>query len=80
MDKPPVVKVFKTKDGVQYYFWCPFCNSFHYHGAVSLGHRYSHCTTKNSLYMGEYILKEYTKKELREMGLPSDYYEKRQKK
>lgn len=76
----PEVKVFITKDGVQYYFWCPFCKTFHRHGAAGLGHRLSHCTNNNSEYkFGGYILKEYTKKELRELGLPTDYYEKRKK-
>lgn len=76
----PVVKVFITDDGVQYFFWCPFCKTFHRHGAVGLGHRLAHCTNRNSEYIfGGYILKEYTKKELREIGLPTDYYEKRKK-
>lgn len=78
----PVVKVFQTKDGVQYVFWCPFCNTIHRHGAVSLGHRIAHCNhLSNSPYLFDgYILKEYTKKELKELGLPTDYYEKRKKK
>lgn len=76
----PVVKVFKTDDGRGYFFWCPFCNRFHTHGTDGLGHRLAHCTNRNSEFIfGEYILKEYTKKELKEIGLPTDYYEKRKK-
>ncbi len=79
--KTPVVKVFITDDGVQYFFWCSFCNCFHRHGAVSAGHRIAHCTNHYSPYLRDgYILKEYTQKELRELGLPTDYYEKRKKK
>lgn len=72
----PSVKVFITKDGVQYFFWCSFCNRFHYHGASGLGHRLPHCINQNSPYLGNngYILKQYTQKELRELGLPTDYY------
>lgn len=79
--KTPVVKVFITDDGVQYFFWCSFCNCFHRHGAVSAGHRIAHCNhLSNSPYLFDgYILKEYTKKELKELGLPTDYYEKRKK-
>lgn len=81
MDKIPIVKVFITKDGLQYFFWCSFCNAFHRHGAASLGHRIAHCTYKsNSPYLLDgYVLKEYTQKELRELGLPIDYYKKRKK-
>lgn len=76
----PVVKVFKTIEGRGYFFWCPFCNRFHTHGTDGLGHRLAHCTNRNSEFIfGEYILKEYTQKELREIGLPTDYYKKRQK-
>lgn len=83
MDKEiPVVKVFITDDGMGYFFWCPFCKSFHIHGTAGLVHRLAHCNHhSNSEYIfGGYILKEYTKKELREIGLPTDYYEKRKKK
>lgn len=78
----PVVKVFLSKDGVQYYFWCPFCKEFHHHGAAGLGHRIAHCNhNSNSPYLrAGYILKEYTKKELKELGLPTDYYSMRKKK
>lgn len=76
----PVVKVFITKDGRGYFFWCPFCRCFHTHGAAGLGHRLAHCTNRNSEYtFGEYILKEFTQEELREIGLPTDYYKKRKK-
>ena len=80
--KIPEVKVFITKDGVQYFFWCSFCNCFHRHSALGLGHRIPHCINKsNSPYLLDgYILKQYTKKELRELGLPTDYYEKRKNK
>ena len=77
----PVVKVFQSKDGVQYVFWCNYCNCFHRHGAVSLGHRIAHCTNHYSPYLRDgYILKEYTLKELRELGLPTDHYSKHKKK
>lgn len=81
MDKIPIVKVFITKDGVQYFFWCSFCNRFHYHGAVSAGHRIAHCKSNSgSPYLFDgYILKKYNQKELRELGLPIDYYKKRKK-
>ena len=80
--KIPEVKVFKTKDGVQYFFWCGYCNCFHRHGAGEdgEGHRIAHCTNPYSPYLFDgYILKEYTQKELREIGLPIDYYKKRVK-
>ena len=79
--KIPEVKVFITKDGVQYFFWCPFCNYVHRHGAVSLGHRIAHCSHRsNSPYLLDgYILKEYTQKELREMVLPKKKKKKRKK-
>ncbi len=82
MDEYPIVKVFRSKDGVQYVFWCPFCNCIHRHGAVSLGHRIAHCNhNSNSPYLfGGYILKEYTQKELRELGLPTDHYSRHKKK
>ena len=80
MREIPVVKVFKTKDGVQYVFWCSFCNCLHRHGAVGLGHRIAHCTNHNSPYLfGGYILKEYTQKELKELGLSLDHYSKNKK-
>ena len=64
MDKIPVIKVLKTKDGRGYVFWCPFCDTFHCHGSVE-GDRLPHCTNKNSPYIRTgYILKEYTKKEI----------------
>ena len=37
----PVVKVFQSKDGVQYVFWCNYCNSIH-------GHRSCKFRTQNS--------------------------------
>lgn len=81
-DDIPIVKVFRSKDGVQYVFWCPFCNYIHRHGAVSLGHRIAHCNhLSNSPYLRTgYILKEYTQKELRELGLPTDLYSRHKKK
>jgi len=77
----PVVKVFKSKDRNQYAFWCPFCKRFHYHGAASLGHRLPHCTNQISPYLGNngYKLEEYTQKELKEFGLPTDHYSKNKK-
>ena len=78
--KIPEVKVFITKDGIQYFFWCSYCSCFHRHGAVSLVHRITHCSNPYSPYLfNGYILKEYTQKELRELGLPTDYYKKRKK-
>lgn len=81
-DDIPVVKVFITKDGRGYFFWCPFCSCFHTHGTAGLGHRLAHCTNQNSPYLGNngYILKEYTKEELRELGLPTDHYSKHKNK
>lgn len=77
----PVVKVFQSKDGVQYVFWCNYCNCLHRHGAVSLGHRIAHCTNHYSPYLRDsYILKEYTLKELRELGIPTDHYSRHKKK
>lgn len=76
----PEVKVFITKDGKGYFFWCPFCKSYHIHGATGLGDRLAHCMNRNSEYkFGSYTLKEYTQKELKEIGLPTDYYKKRKK-
>lgn len=76
----PVVKVFITKDGRGYFFWCPFCSCFHTHGTAGLGHRLAHCTNHNSEYVfGGYILKQYTQKELQELGLPTDYYTRHKK-
>ena len=76
----PIVKVFQSKDGVQYFFRCGFCNRFHYHGASGLGHRLPHCTNQNSAYLRDgYILKQYTQKELRELGLPTDHYTRHKK-
>ena len=67
----PTVKVFKSNDQKNYVFWCPFCNTFHTHGASALGHRVAHCTNKNSPYYEKgYFLKEYTKKEIQELKLP----------
>ena len=78
MRKVPTVKVFITKDGFQYFFWCSFCNCFHRHDAVDFGHRIAHCSNRHSPYLLDgYILKPYTQKELRELGLPTDYYKKR---
>ena len=71
MNKPPVVKVFRSKDGVHFVFWCPSCNKFHFHGAAELGGRVAHCKNESSPhYRSEYILKEYTKKEIKELQLP----------
>ena len=51
-DDIPIVKVFISNDGVQYLFWCPFCNYIHRHGAGSLGHRIAHCNhNSNSPYL-----------------------------
>lgn len=80
-DDIPIVKVFRSKDGGRYVFWCPYCNYIHRHGAVSLGHRVAHCFNNSSPYLGTgYILKEYTQKELRELGLPADHYSRHKKK
>ena len=77
----PIVKVFRTSNGMQYSFWCPFCNMIHSHGAVSLWHRIAHCTNQNSPYIfSGYIMKEYTQKELRKLGLPTDHYSKYKRK
>lgn len=66
----PVVKVFKTENQKQYTFWCPYCICFHKHGAAALGHRTAHCTNPNSPFRKTgYFLKEYTKKEMQELGL-----------
>ncbi|MGN1299340.1 MAG: hypothetical protein ACI4UE_05105 [Candidatus Scatovivens sp.] len=66
----PVVKVFKTENENQCSFWCPYCKKYHYHGIPLEGHRTAHCTNKNSPFRETgYILKEYTKKELQELGL-----------
>lgn len=79
MDDYPKVKVFVNKTGEQYFFWCAFCNRFHYHGSYE-GHVLPHCINQKSPYLDTgYILKKYTKQELRELGLPLDYYEKRQR-
>ena len=69
MKKVPIVKVSKSENGKQYVFWCAWCKKLHYHGAVE-GIRGAHCRNENSPYKDiDYILKEYTKKELAEMGL-----------
>lgn len=71
MDKYPIIKVWKTKCGRCYVFWCPFCNAFHCH-ASSEGHRLPHCTNQDSPYLkaGGYILKECTRKEIEMWNLP----------
>lgn len=71
MNKIPTVKVFKNKDQKSYIFWCSSCNTFHTHGASALSHRIEHRTNKNSpYYKTGYFLKEYTKREILELGLP----------
>ena len=77
----PVVKVFITDSGEQYFFWCPFCQRLHYHGSAGLGHRLPHCINQNSAFLGNdgYVLEKYTKKELREIGLPTNYYDRYKK-
>ena len=47
--------------------WCPFCGKFHTHGLGS-GHRAAHCPVKNNPVQN-YVIQEFSKKELALMGL-----------
>lgn len=60
MNNIPIIKVDKSKTKKGYvFFWCEFCNKFHYHGSRALGHRIAHCTNENSPYYNSgYILEE----------------------
>ena len=74
MDKCPIIKVIRTKDGKGFVFWCPFCNRFHTHSCYE-GHRLPHCINQDSPYLqtGGYILKECTREEIRTWNLPIKY-------
>jgi len=53
----------------EFLVWCPFCKRFHYHGNAE-GHRCAHCHNPNSPFdRTGYIIKRYTKRELKQMGL-----------
>lgn len=65
------IKVWKSKGGGSYIFWCPFCNRFHIHDSIE-GYSEPHCINKNSPYLkaGGIILKECTKEEIEMWNLP----------
>jgi len=67
----PVVKCFI--DGKSVKFWCPFCKVWHFHGSCDggewSGHRVAHCAEHTPFTDTGYIVKPYTKAELKEMGL-----------
>ena len=69
--KYPVVKCF-VSGKYQVKFWCPFCQLWHYHGSCNggdwSGHRAAHCAKHTPFKDSGYILKPYTKTELKEMG------------
>lgn len=53
----PIIVCEKTARG-DWRFWCPFCRSYHYHGAAQ-GHRISHCTNARSPFkVTGYVLAE----------------------
>lgn len=70
----PVVKCFQVGKIVK--FWCPFCKRWHIHGGCDSddpkiweGHRVAHCPDQTPFSDNGYILKPYTKKELKEIGV-----------
>lgn len=64
----PVIKCFEV--GKSAIFWCPFCQCWHRHGAGAAleGHRGAHCVNETPFTTTGYILKKYTKKELKEIA------------
>lgn len=66
MNKIPTIKVFKSKNQSLTFFGVLFVIHF-IHTVLVV----AHCTNKNSpYYKTGYFLKEYNKKEIRELGLP----------
>jgi hypothetical protein len=66
----PIVKCFVEGKSVK--FWCPFCKRWHFHGYSENGeldgHRGAHCSEQTPFTETGYIVKPYTKRELKEMG------------
>lgn len=62
--KRPVMKCFF--DGKLTTFHCPVCNKTHRHG-IGEGHRSAHCDIGTPFEKTGYVLKYYTKKELKSL-------------
>ena len=71
MKRYPVIKVWKSRGGGTYIFWCPFCNRFHIHDNEE-GYTESRCSNKSSPFYkaGGIILKECTQDEIDKWNLP----------
>lgn len=53
----PIVKAFIIGSDDELAFWCPFCNTFHYHQYE--GHKTAHCSNYNSPFRKDgYIIKK----------------------
>ena len=67
----PVLKGFYSGP-IQIKVWCPFCQTWHFHGAVERftktegeGHRSAHCTNEKSPFLKSgYYIEVLTRKEL----------------
>lgn len=75
-EQKSIVTVKGFKNEKHFIFYCPFCDKFHKHGAVSptgkhntkYGHRGAHCSNDNSPFNENgYMLKEFNKKELKQI-------------
>jgi len=65
----PILKGQVDKYGIQLRVWCPSCNKIHLHGPKA-GHRVAHCHDSKGLFHDTgYIIKPFTKAELRDLGL-----------
>lgn len=87
--KLPTIKCFPWSGGRQMTFWCPFCESWHYHGQPN-GHRVAHCSdtvthgrrfgfsepcaTGSPFKEHGYIIKMMSKKELMAIRKEIDQY------
>ena len=45
----PNLPAYESETGTQWWVWCRYCNTYHYHGPEP-GHRGAHCTVINSPY------------------------------
>ena len=59
-DRTPEVLIEKVDKEERFRIWCPFCVTYHYHGAV-LGHRVAHCSDVTPFTRTGYILRKPSK-------------------
>jgi len=81
----PVLKGFYV-DSIRIKVWCPFCQEWHYHGAVEQftktegeGHRVAHCRLNEGSPLREtgYYVQVFTRKELKGCDVKGELKERK---